>query len=50
MQLVHASYSRWRKQFARDENRHTEKFYRIMNEVPAVILIGILILVVVKPF
>ncbi|HVT50465.1 MAG TPA: CopD family protein, partial [Dongiaceae bacterium] len=50
MQLVHAGYSRWRKQFARDENRHTEKFYRIMNEVPAVILIGILILVVVKPF
>jgi putative membrane protein len=50
MQLVHAGYSRWRRQFARDENRHTEKFYRIMNEVPAVILIGILILVVVKPF
>ncbi|HVT50949.1 MAG TPA: CopD family protein, partial [Dongiaceae bacterium] len=25
MQLVHAGYSRWRKQFARDENRHTEK-------------------------
>ena len=47
---VHGALSRWRKQFERDENRHSEKFYRIMNEMPAVLLIGILILVVVKPF
>jgi putative membrane protein len=50
MQLVHAAYSRWRKHFAKDENRHTERFYQILNEVPAVLLIGIIILVVVKPF
>jgi putative membrane protein len=50
MQIVHAGYSRWRKAFAKDENRHTEKFYRIMNEVPTLLLIGIVILVVVKPF
>jgi putative membrane protein len=50
MQVVHAAYSRWRKQFARDENRHTERFYRIMNEVPTLLMIGIVILVVVKPF
>jgi putative membrane protein len=50
MSLVHAAYSRWRRQFAQDANRHTEKFYRIWNEVPAVLLIGIIILVVVKPF
>ena len=50
MSLVHAALSRWRKAFERDENRHTDKFYRIINEVPAVLLIGILILVVVKPF
>jgi len=50
MSIVHAALSRWRKAFERDENRHTEKFYRIINEVPAVLLIGILILVVVKPF
>ena len=47
---VHGALSRWRKQFERDENRHSEKFYRIINEIPAVLLIGILILVVVKPF
>jgi len=50
MSGVHGALSRWRKQFERDENRHSEKFYRIINEVPAVLLIGILILVVVKPF
>ncbi|HVZ02738.1 MAG TPA: protoporphyrinogen oxidase HemJ [Dongiaceae bacterium] len=50
MQLIHAAYSRWRRHFAKDENRHTDRFYRIMNEVPTVLLIGIVILVIVKPF
>jgi putative membrane protein len=50
MQIVHAGYSRWRKAFAKDENRHTDKFYRVMNEVPTLLLIGIVILAVVKPF
>jgi putative membrane protein len=50
MSAIHGALSRWRRQFERDENRHSERFYRIVNEVPAVLLIGILILVVVKPF
>lgn len=50
MQIVHAALARWRRQFAVDANRHSEKFYRIMNEVPTLLLIGIVILVVVKPF
>jgi putative membrane protein len=36
--------------FAQDRNDRTSRFYRILNEVPTVILIGIVILVVVKPF
>jgi putative membrane protein len=40
----------WRRAFAEDRNRHSERFFRIMNEVPTVLLIGIVILVVVKPF
>lgn len=36
--------------FVRDENRHTARFYRIFNELPTVLMIGIVILVVVKPF
>jgi len=50
MQLVHAAYARWRRAFARDENTHSDRFYRVMNEVPTVLLIGIVILAVVKPF
>ena len=50
MQLIHAAYSKWRKAFARDANSHDAKFYRIMNEVPTVLMILIVILVIVKPF
>ena len=50
MQLIHAAYARWRRHFANDANRHTGRFYRIMNEVPTVLMIGIVILAVVQPF
>ena len=36
--------------FAADRNSHSERWYRLFNELPAVLLIGIVILVVVKPF
>ncbi len=36
--------------FAEDRNDKSGRFYRILNEVPAVLLVGIVILVVVKPF
>ncbi len=36
--------------FAADENPHSERFYRMFNEAPAILLILIVILVVVKPF
>ena len=38
------------QQFAADRNARSERFYRIFNEVPALLLIGIVILAVVKPF
>ena len=50
MQLTHAGYARWRRQFAADANRHGRDFYRAMNEVPTLLLIGIILLVVLKPF
>jgi len=50
MQLIHAAFARWRRHFAADANRHSERFYRIMNEVPTVLMVGIVILVVVRPF
>ena len=48
--VVHGMLARWVKDFAVDNNRHTEKFYRIINEVPTILLIAIVILAVVKPF
>lgn len=38
------------KHFANDKNEHTSRYYRIFNEIPVLLLIGIVILVVVKPF
>ncbi|WP_062265593.1 protoporphyrinogen oxidase HemJ [Endozoicomonas arenosclerae] len=38
------------KKFANDANTKSDKFYRIFNEVPVLFLVGIVILVVVKPF
>lgn len=37
------------REFKQDKNQHTTKFYRIINEIPTILLIGIVILAVVKP-
>jgi putative membrane protein len=38
------------QQFAADRNSHSERWYRVFNELPALLLVGIVILVIVKPF
>ena len=50
LSALHGFFVRCVRQFALDENRHSQKFYRIINEVPTILMIGIVILVVVKPF
>ena len=50
MSAVHGVYSKWRKDFEADRNTRPARFYRMWNEVPAVILIAIVVLVVIKPF
>ena len=47
---VHGFFSRCVKDFAADRNTRSQKFYRIINEVPTILMIGILILAIVKPF
>jgi putative membrane protein len=47
---MHHYLSRWRKEFAADKNTRPARFYRMVNEIPTVVMIGIVILVVVKPF
>ena len=47
---THGLLARWRKDFAADRNRHSAEFYRLVNELPTVLMIGIVILAIVKPF
>ena len=45
-----ALLERWRRALRDDRNRHSERFFRIVNEVPTLLMIGIVLLVVAKPF
>jgi putative membrane protein len=50
LSAIHGLLARWVRDFAADRNRNSQRFYRIINEIPAVLMIGIVILAVVKPF
>ncbi len=50
LSAVHGLLSAWVREFGADQNRHSEKFYRIINEVPTMLMIAIVLLVVLKPF
>jgi len=49
LSAVHGFLARSVRAFGGDHNRHDQKFYRIINEVPTVLMIAIVILVIVKP-
>jgi putative membrane protein len=50
LSVIHGLLARWVRDFAADQNRRSHKFYRVINEIPAILLVGIVILAVVKPF
>ncbi len=50
LSALHGMFSAWVRAFAEDRNTRSQKFYRIINEVPTLLMIGIVILVIVKPF
>jgi protoporphyrinogen IX oxidase len=50
LSAMHGYLSRCVKDFAADRNRRSSRFYRILNEVPTVMMIAIVLLVVLKPF
>jgi len=50
MSAIHGFFVRCVREFAADKNRRSSKFYRIINEVPTVLMIAIVLLAVVKPF
>ena len=50
MTAMHFIYAKHVKRFASDQNVASSKHFRIINEIPAVLMIGIVLLVVLKPF
>ena len=50
LSTLHGFFSRWRKDFEADRNTRPARFYRIWNEVPALLMVGIVFLVVLRPF
>ncbi len=50
MSAMHGMMSKWRKDLAAGTNTKDSRFFRIANEVPTVLMAGIVIFVIVKPF
>jgi putative membrane protein len=50
LSAAHGVQAKWVREFAADENQRPERFYRLANEVPTILMIAIVVLAVVKPF
>ena len=50
MTWLHFWLTARQKEFARDANIRSSRTYRIVNEIPTLLLIGIVVLAVVRPF
>ncbi len=48
--FFHHALARWFKAFRADANRRSARVYRFMNELPTLAMIGIVIMVIVRPF
>jgi putative membrane protein len=50
MSGLHGHFSAAVRAFAEDRNTRSARYWRVVNEMPTLLMIGIVILVVVKPF
>ena len=50
LSVFHMMLARHVRMFAADANANSQRYFRIINEVPTVIMIAVVILVIVKPF
>ncbi len=48
--VYHVACGKWLTDFRHDRNRHSHVYYRWMNELPVFALVGIVLLVILKPF
>jgi putative membrane protein len=46
----HGAMSRWRRDFLEDRNAKSQRFYRVANEVPTLLLLLVVVMVLVRPF
>ncbi len=47
--VYHGYCGHYLRLFAAQKNKHTSRFYRVFNEMPTIVLIGVVLLVVLKP-
>ena len=50
MSALHGYLATCRRRFVHDKNTHSERFYRILNEVPTILTIIIVLMAIVEPF
>lgn len=50
MTWIHALLLQWQRGFAAGQAPHSPRFFRVVNEIPPLLAIGVVILVVVRPF
>ena len=48
--MEHMQFGMWQKAFEADANVHSAKTYRIVNEIPTILMIMIVLMVIIKPF
>ena len=48
--IIHMAMARWQQNFVNDQNIRSQKFFRFVNEVPTILMIGIVIFIVIQPF
>jgi len=48
--IFHGLLAKWRKDFINGNNKHSEKFYRLINEIPPILMVVAVVMVIVKPF
>lgn len=50
LSAFHGMLPGWWRAFVEDRNRHSHRFFRLMNEIPTVLMLVIVVMVIVKPF
>lgn len=50
MTAFHGFCAVWVREFANDQRKRPQRFYRFANEIPTLLMIFVVILVIVKPF